>query len=185
MSIAFIKVGTIQKQEPGWVNFKSADQLTWNCNKEELLSLITPGACLKVDFNETEPKPGHKFGSKWINNARPMQAGEQLTRPDKEPYGGGAPRSNGNGKKSDYDPEVGKRQTAANCAANYLAQQNLTVEDFKNAFPQVADAVYAWVNEAPKSNAGAAPEPTNELDQMLTAAKSTFAGAGEDDDVPF
>jgi hypothetical protein len=49
--------------------------------------------------------------------------------------------------KSDYDPEVGKRQTAANCATQFLArQEGMTTDEFALLFPVIADVVLKWVD---------------------------------------
>lgn len=48
--------------------------------------------------------------------------------------------------KKDYDPEVSKRQTAANCAMSYLANAGVTVAELESNFPTVADIVMAYLN---------------------------------------
>jgi len=170
--IAFISVGEITKFEPGFLKFKGKEQKVWNCNKPDLFLdeqgelAWGPGTRLKIDYNETDPAPGRR-PSKYINNARPAKPDEPNTWPDKEAWSGNSGGGGGgvsHAKKDDYDPEVGKRQTAANVSGNIIANARqgggFTVDDldeFTVIFKAMADIVYGWVNEKPKStdNGGA------------------------------
>lgn len=166
--IAFITVDSIMRQDPGFIKFHDKSQKVWNCNKPELFTddagqlAWGPGTRLKIDYNETTPQPGRR-PSKYINNARPARPDEANTWPDKEPYQGGQFSSGGAVKKSDFDPEVSKRQTAANVAGSIIANARqgggLTMDDLDEIatiFKTVADMVVGWVNESPKSVAGGA-----------------------------
>lgn len=166
MPYAVITIDNIDKHEPQYMHFKDKSQKAWNCTKPELIANFTEGERYFIDYNETQPKPGQKYGSKYINRARFWKPDDgENSWPDKEPYTGGGGNSNfnrGGGnvstKKSDYDPEVGKRQTAANVAGNIIANARqgggFTTEDleeFAIIFPTMADLVLKWVNEKPKS----------------------------------
>lgn len=161
--IAFITVGEIVKHDPGFVKMKGKEQKVWNCNVSSLFEddegnlLWQPGTRLKIDYNETTPQAGRK-PSKYINNARPAREDEANTYPDKEPYQGGGSYGGGaskNMKKDDYDPEVGKRQTAANCAMQFFANAGATIDDLDANFDTVANIVLKFVNGgAPKSDDG-------------------------------
>ena len=48
--------------------------------------------------------------------------------------------------KKDYDSEVSKRQTAANCAMAYLANAGVAITELDEALPIVADMVLAYLN---------------------------------------
>lgn len=162
--IAFITIDNIDKSEPGYIHLKDKSQKAWNCNKPELFTdeqgnlAWRPGLRLKIDYNETQPSGGRKYGSKYINNARPARDDEANTWPDKEPWTGGK-STGGSMKKDNYDPEVGKRQTAANCAMQFFAnQEGVTVGDLETSFATVADIVFNYVNGQPKSDAGGTDE---------------------------
>jgi len=172
MPFAVIKIDSFKTQEPGYVNFKSSDQKSWNCNKPELVEHLTVGERYYIEYNETEPKPGYKYGSKYINKARFWKPEDgPNTWPDKEPYtGGGQSRSSYGGSKvsKDYDPEVGKRQTAANVAGNIVSKmieglpEEGRIDAFAMFFPTVADIVFKWVDskgsksDVPAEGSGAA-----------------------------
>lgn len=148
MPIAFITVDNVDKDEVDYIHFKCKSQKAWNCKNADLFPLIKPGNRIKIDYSEGKVKPGMKYPPKYINNAR-IATGDDPpnTWPDKEPYSGGGKSSMS--KKDDYDPEVSKRQTAANVAGAYFSSQGATVDDFVNSFPTVADAVYNWINQKP------------------------------------
>lgn len=161
MPIAIVTIREVDKQEPGYMHLFTKDGKAWNCNKPELFDILLAGERVKIDYNETEPKGGRKYGSKYINRARTWQEDDgPNTWPDKEPYTGGGYASKQGGKNvsKDYDPEIGKRQTAANCAMSYCTQHCKELDELAIHFPAVADIVLTWVNERPKSDAGTATE---------------------------
>lgn len=164
--IAFITIDVIDKQTPGYIHLKDKSQKAWNCNKPELFTdeqgnlAWRAGTRLKIDYAEGQLKPGFQYPPKYINNARPARDDEQDTWPAKEPYRGGG---GGNMKKDDYDPEVGKRQTAANCAMDFFANQGATIADLEANFETVANIVLDFVNGgAPKSDNGGADSAGSE-----------------------
>jgi hypothetical protein len=78
--------------------------------------------------------------------------------------------------KKDFDPELSKRQTSANCAMAYCGNAGMTPDELKAMFPVIADIVLDYLNGgAPKSDAGVASEGGTE---------GAASGAG-DDDIPF
>lgn len=156
MPLAVITVDEVDRKEAGYYHFKDKSQKAWNCNKPELFDLFVPGERIYIDYNEGKPKEGRKYGSKYINRARNWKPEDgDNSWPDKEPYTGGGSHSGGSKvTKKDYDPEVGKKQTAANCAMVWCGQHAQTLDDLALWFPAVADIVYKWVNEPPKSGLG-------------------------------
>ena len=58
--------------------------------------------------------------------------------------------------KNDYDPEVGKRQTASNCAMQYCVVHCKDLDELALHFPVVAEIVLKFVNEPAKSDSGVA-----------------------------
>ena len=121
---------------------------------QELVADLAEGECYKIDYAETAPKDGHKYGSKYVNRARTWQVADgPNTWPDKEPYAGGGGNSyssGGNVSKNDYDPEIVKRQTAANCAGNIYASQkrglDIYLDEFAVTFPVLAEVVLKFVD---------------------------------------
>lgn len=179
MPYAVITIDNIDKREAGYIHFRSSDQKAWNCNVPELIADLAEGVRYKIDYKETAPSGGRKYGSKYINRARLWEIEDgPNTWPDKEPYispGGGSDwsdASHSGGKavsKSTYDPEVGMRQTSANCATQFLAhQEGMSVDEFCLVFPVVAAKVLEFL----KAMAPAAPI-TNEQ------------AAASDTDIPF
>jgi len=188
MPYAVITIDNIDKHEAAYMHFKDKSQKAWNCTKPELIANFAEGERYFIDYNETQPKPGQKYGSKYINRARFWKEEDgPNTYPDKEPYtGGGGGNSNFNrggttmtAKKNDYDPEVGKRQTAANVAGNIMSKVieagGLDLDKFAIEYPVVADIVLKWVNEKPKSAEGDAG----------VASGGSGAGAASDEDFGF
>lgn len=151
MPFATITIDRVDKNEDRYYHFYDKSQKAWNCTKPELFDFFVPGERVFIDYNESPPKDGRKYGSKYVNRARPWKPEDgDNTWPDKEPYTGGS-YSGGSKVKKDYDPEVGKRQTAANCAMSYCTQHCKDLDELALHFPAVADIVYKWVSEAPKS----------------------------------
>lgn len=121
-----------------------------------MVSDLAEGECYKIDYAETAPKDGHKYGSKYVNRARTWQVADgPNTWPDKEPYQGGGGNSTyssgGNVSKNDYDPEIGKRQTAANCAGSIYANcmqgaGAIDLDEFAVTFPVLAEVVLKFVD---------------------------------------
>ena len=195
MPYAVITIDNIDKHEASYMHFKDKSQKAWNCTKPELIANFTEGERYFIDYNETQPKPGQNYGSKYINRARFWKEEDgPNTYPDKEPYRGGSGGggnfnrggSNMSAKKNDYDPEVGKRQTAANVAGNIIANARqgagFTVDDleeFSIVFKTVADLVYGWVSEGAKSgDAGVAGSGSD-------SGAGSGAGSFGDDDIKF
>lgn len=155
--LAVIKVREmLAAKKAGTIKFKDDSNKTWNCNKEELIGNITPGERYYIDYNESQFQGSNgPVTMKWVNNARFWREGDgPNTFEEKAAYnpGGGYSSNSGGGKsmskKDDYDPEVGKRQTAANCATQFLArQEGMSVDEFVLVFPVVADAVLKFVND--------------------------------------
>lgn len=164
MPIAVITVDRINKHEASYLHFNDKSQKAWNCNVPELIQLVAVGERYKIDYNETAPKPGHKYGSKWINRMRLWQESDgDNTWPDKQPYTGGGGQQRSGGMKKDFDSETSKRQTAANVAGNIIANARqgggLTMEDLDEVsmvFKATADVVHGWIDGPPKSDAGVA-----------------------------
>ena len=110
MEDATITVRQIHIRENDYVNFEDASGKRWNCNVKKYLGdasdgkpVFNPGRKIDIAYNTTEPKPGKKFGSKYINECRPADPPDKPnTWADKEPYdpsrksGGG---NSGGGKK--------------------------------------------------------------------------------------
>lgn len=166
---AVITVDNIDKREAGYVHFKCKAQKAWNCNVAEIIADLTEGERYKIDYNETAPSGGRKYGSKYINRARLWQEDDgPNTWPDKEPYTGGNSGSNSGGgsmnKKSDYDPAVGMRQTGANCAMAFCANAGMTLEDLKVNFPIVADMVVDYVKGPAKGDDSGSSSGTGDAD---------------------
>lgn len=175
MSIAVITIADIDKREAGYIHFKDKSQKAWNCNVAELVADLTEGERYKIDYNETEAKGGRKYGSKYINRARLWQEDDgPNTWPDKEPYNPSKYAASSGGTtvaKSDYDPELGAKQTAANCACAYLGrQEGMSVDEFTLMFPVVADSIHKWL-----VSKGSVP---------ALATDGSGAAAG-DEDIPF
>lgn len=165
----------------GVVKFRSTANLTYNCNKEEYNGHWAAGEKYKIDFavSSFEGRSG-PVEMKWVNQARFWKDGDGPVDPPEKPVykGGGNQRGGGNMKKDSYDPEVGKRQTAANVAGNIIAQRTQgmgfvidDLDEFSTIFKTVADLVYEWVNEGSKSDAG--------------VSGGTSDGGSSGDDVPF
>ena len=128
--------------KPGTVKFKSTANLTYNCNKEEFNGHWAVGEKYKIDFNVSSFQGSRgTVEMKWVNNARFWKEGDgAVDPPEKALYqGGGGSYSGGNSggsmKKDNYDPEVGKRQTAANCAMSYLANAGVTMQELETNLP--------------------------------------------------
>lgn len=167
MAIAFITIDNIDKEEPAYIHFADKSQKKWNCTKPELFRdengqmAWGPGTRLKIDYNESTPKPPAKYGAKYINNARPARTGEANTWPDKEPYQGGGQVGNtayvqynkGASVKDDSarTHDIHK-QVAAKCAMDYFVASGATVNDLDAGFKSVADIVLNYIEEAPKSS---------------------------------
>lgn len=151
---AVIKVDSIITREASWLKFRDASQKTWNCNKPDLIPHFEIGERYVIDYNETQPTGGRKYGSKYINRARfwKPEDGEN-TWPDKEPWTGG--NSGFSGRKDmrkDFDPEVSKRQTAANVAGNILANmKDITFQTIVDEFEPLAQMVYEFISGAKDS----------------------------------
>lgn len=184
MTIAYITVEKVDKEEVDYVHFNDRSQKAWNCTNADLFSLFSPGNRIKVDFNTTKPKDSTRKPSRYINNARLANDSDPKSNgmydsdnsllekwPDKEAYKKGGNKTMFE-KKDDYDPEVGKRQTASNVAGRFLSEKRVGVEEFKRFFPEVAEVVYNWINQKPDATF---PEPSESSDEE----------AGGDDDIPF
>jgi len=172
--------------KPGTAKFKSTANLTYNCNKEEFNGHWAVGEKYKIDFN-TSSFQGSRgpVEMKWVNQARFWKDGDgPVEPPEKAPYqGGGGSYGGGNkggGMKKDFDPEVSKRQTAANVAASIIGQRTqgmgIVMDDLDElaiVFKTIADVVYGWVSESPKSQPDSA------------GATGGMDAGGDPDDVPF
>lgn len=173
MPLAVIQIDRVDKQEAGYMHFYDKSQKAWNCNKPECFDFLVPGEKAFIDYNETQPKDGRKYGSKYVNRARNWKEDDGgNTWPDKEPYNPSVATQRKESKVSkDYDPEVGKKQTAANVSGPITLEiiKNVAESDkldaFKVTFPVVADLVYGWVNATPKSNAGGAGDSASASDE--------------------
>lgn len=182
--IAFITVEKVNKDEVDYMHFNDKSQKAWNCKNADLFSMFYPGNRIKVDFNMTKPSDPKKKPSRYINNARPAQQGDPAVNgvyedgvltdrwDDKEPYTGN--RGGGKVSKDNYDPEVGKRQTAANVAGNILSHMagDMTLNDVVTSFPQIADEVYNWINQKP-------------VDSFRGSSSESVPDAGGQEDIPF
>lgn len=145
---AVIKVDSIITREASWLKLKDSSQKTFNCNKPDLIPHFEIGERYVIDYNETEPKDGRRYGSKYINRARfwKPEDGEN-TWPDKEPWTGGR-----KSMSKDFDPEVSKRQTAANVAGNILANmKDITFETIVAEFEPLAQMVFEFINGTKES----------------------------------
>jgi hypothetical protein len=149
----------MSSKKAGTIKFKDKSNKTWNCNKEELIGNITAGERYYIDYNEsTFDGRNGPVTMKWVNNARFWREGDGPdTFEEKEPYNpGGYSGNSGGGKsmsKSDYDPEIGKRQTAANVAGPITLKLIEGVPDaekldaFALNYPVVAEIVLKFVND--------------------------------------
>jgi hypothetical protein len=165
----------VQGGKAGTLKFKDTSSKTWNCNKEELIPNLTAGERYFIDYNESQFQGSNgPVTMRWVNNARFWKDGDGAnTWEDKEPYrggGSGGHSGGGNVSKDNYDPEIGKRQTAANCAAQFLArQEGMSVDEFVIVFPVVADSVLKFVNDkgnlATVSLSGSEPLATGDSDE--------------------
>jgi len=144
-------------KKAGTIKFKDDSNKTWNCNKEELIGNIVAGERYHIDYNESQFQGSSgPVTMKWVNNARFWRADDgNNTWEQKEPYNPGGGYSGG-GKsmsKSDYDPEIGKRQTAANVAGPITLKLIEGVPDaekldaFALNYPVVAEIVLKFVND--------------------------------------
>ena len=81
--------------------------------------------------------------------------------------------------KPDFDPNLSRRQTAANDATRLIAATAgaMSVSEQFDWWTRWAEHIDAWLS-------GKTSE-TNELDQMLNAAKEAFTDPDTDDDIPF
>lgn len=177
--------------KPGTVKFKSTANLTYNCNKEEFNGNWAVGEKYKIDFN-TSSFQGSRgpVEMKWVNNARFWRDGDGPIDPPEKPvyqggggnYSGGGNKGGGSMKKDNYDPEVGKRQTAANNAGLIVAKllENVPeaeqMDSFAFMFPAVADIVLKWVNETPKST---------DVSGDGNSGDEGSGGNAADEDIPF
>ena len=171
--------------KPGTVKFKSTANLTYNCNKPEFNGNWVVGEKYKIDFN-TSSFQGSRgpVEMKWVNNARFWKDGDGPVDPPEKPVyqgGGGGNYSGGGNKgggmKKDYDPEVSKRQTAANCAMAYLANAGVAITELEEALPIVADVVLRYLN------GGAAK--SDDVSGMGEPSDAGSGGDTADDDIPF
>jgi len=164
---AVITVEHIDKKEAGYIHFKCKAQKAWNCNVQEIIADLSEGERYKIDYAETAPSGGRKYGSKYVNRARLWQPDDgPNTWPDKEPYNpnGNTSSSGGNGggksmAKSDFDPEVSKRQTCINAAGNVIANAysglGMNLDQFAIEFPAVFDIMYKKLSESTFQPVGA------------------------------
>ena len=162
MPYAVIKIREIDKKEAGYVHFKSFCGKSWNCNVPELVADLATGERYKIDYNETLPSGGRKYGSKYVNRARLWtEADGPNTWPDKEPYTGGqSTYSGGKSVSKDFDSSTSKRQTAANAAMSWCARNVPTLDELVLVFPVVADAVFQFV-DAGGADIGVADAPSD------------------------
>jgi hypothetical protein len=153
----------LPSKKQGTVKFKTYANQTFNCNKEELNPHFAQDERYMIDYNVSEFQGSNgPVQMKWVNQARFWKEEDGPNNPpDKEVYKGGGSggysggNSGGSMKKDNYDPEVGKRQTACNCAMSYLANAGVTITELETNLPVVADMVLAYLNGgAPKSDAG-------------------------------
>lgn len=172
--------------KPGTVKFKSTANLTYNCNKEEFNGNWAVGEKYKIDFNVSSFQGSRgPVEMKWVNNARFWRDGDGPIDPAEKPVyqggggGGSYQKSSGGGsmKKDSYDPEVGKRQTAANCAMSYLANAGVSIAELDEGLPVVADMVLRYLN-------GGAPKSTDVSGDGSPSDESA-GGDTADDDIPF
>jgi Flp pilus assembly pilin Flp len=180
--IAVVTVREMLPTKPGGkakAKFKTTSNHTFNCSEEELAGNFVAGERYKIDYNESTFQGSNgPVTMKWINRARFWKEEDgPNTWPDKEEYRGGGSSYSGGGKnvsKSDYDPEVGKRQTAANCATQFLArQEGMTTDEFALLFPVIADVVLKWV------------DTKGSLAVVADIGGAAPAGSDSDGDIPF
>jgi hypothetical protein len=157
MPIAFITVDKMQRDENDFIKFTDKSQQYWNCNIQKLFKVLSPGNRVKIDYNVSDPKDPNKKPSKYINQARLANSEDpqENTFTDKDPFDPNRTRG-GRQMSKDYDPEVSKRQTAANVMGNIFAHYvaktgKLDLDEFAVLFPAGADVVLDWINEQPKS----------------------------------
>jgi hypothetical protein len=137
--------------KPGTVKFKTTDNRTFNCNKDEIIHLFAQGERYHIDYNETtfDGRNG-PVTMKWVNRARNWQTDDgPNTYPDKDPYqgkGGGSYSGNSGGGskvKDNYDPEVSKIQTRINAAAQVYGMTHeglgLDLDEFSVQFPVIME----------------------------------------------
>jgi len=190
MDEATITVRQIHIKENDYINFEDSSGKRWNCNVPKYMGVASdgnpifhPGRKLDVAYNTTDPKPGKKFGSKYINECRPSD--KPNTWADKEPYQGGQSSnqsSSGNGSKPKGDfrsPDQIMRSNALHSACVRLAGiDSISAADVLAE----ADAYYTFISgslaDKGLSNGG--------LSEYVAAAKDTFGATPEpDDDIPF
>jgi hypothetical protein len=190
MDDATITVRQIHIKEDGYVNFEDTSGKRWNCNKQKYLGnasdgnpIFHPGRKLDVAYNTTEPKPGKKYGSKYIEECRPSD--KPNTWPDKEPFQGRGQSSNqssagGNGSKAKGEfrsPDQIMRSNALHSACVRLAGiDSISAADVLAE----ADAYYTFISgslaDKGLSNGG--------LSEYVAAAETQLA-ATPDEDIPF
>lgn len=182
MAIAFITIDNIDKEEPAYIHFADKSQRKWNCTKPELFRdeqggmAWGPGTRLKIDYNESPPKPPAKYGAKYINNARQATADEQNTWPDKEPYQGGqsytSAASGGFNRGATVKDDSARthdihKQVAAKCAMDYFVSEQASVADLEASFATVANIVLNYIEDAPKSSdTGGTDAGSNQQDEF-------------------
>jgi hypothetical protein len=150
MPYAVITVDKIDKKEAGYIHLKCKAQKAWNCNVDECIEVIAEGERYKIDYAETAPSGGRKYGSKYINRARHWQPEDgPNTWPDKEPYNPNASKGTSGGSsvsKDSYDSETSKRQTCINSAAAFLGNAysglGVDLDQFAIEFPVVFEKMY-------------------------------------------
>ena len=176
MPYAVITVDKIDKKEAGYIHFKCKAQKAWNCNVDEIIADLTEGERYKIDYNETQPSGGRKYGSKYVNRARLWQPEDgPNTWPDKEPYTGGggsfAPKAGGSVSK-DFDTGTSMRQTASNAAMAWCAVNVKTIDELAVMFPVAAELVFQFVSTKPVDTSGDADSGSN------AASKDEFEKIG-------
>lgn len=152
---AVITVDKIDKREPSYMHFKCKAQKAWNVTKEEIIGELVEGERYYIDYAEGKVAPGRKYPSKYINRARNWKPEDGPDTWDaKEPYDNSSPSASGTSfqgahmsKKDTYDPEIGKRQTAANCAMTWCKDNCKTLDELATVFPTVADVVFKYVDD--------------------------------------
>jgi len=179
MEDATITVRQIHIRENDYVNFEDASGKRWNCNVKKYLGdasdgkpVFNPGRKIDIAYNTTEPKPGKKFGSKYINECRPADPPDKPnTWADKEPYdpsrnsGGGNSGGGGHHKGEFRTPEQIMRGQALEIAEGDL-------EKAKELYAYIFGAIEHKVE-------GGLSEHVAEAQQHLDAKPEP------DDDIPF
>lgn len=181
------KTGRDDDGNLNYVNFTSACGRKWNYkynpqyDEQNIARGFQVGKHIEVMWSPFTNSRGTE--SRYVNSARSVPD----SVPDSETKRGGGHNggSNGSKKKDDYDPEVGKRQTAANCAMSYCAQQKLTLDEIAVTFPAVADIVLKWVNEKPDATFQQAHTDGHGEDGGDAGSFAATAPIDEDDDCPF